>query len=72
MDLILLGLLAILGRFVFVLISPYGRCRWCRDKKGRGCWRCHGRRDVRRLGAGLAHKARLAIRQAWAEREWRR
>ena len=71
LNLIAAGLLAILGWGVFVLFSPYRRCRWCRNKpRGRGCWRCHGRRDVRRLGAGLAHKTRLAIRQDWAEREW--
>ena len=71
LNLIAAGLLAILGWSVFVLISPYRECRWCKDKRrGRRCWRCKGRRDVRRLGAGLVHKIRLAIRQAWAEREW--
>ena len=73
LHLIAAGLLAILGWSAFVLISPYRRCRWCRGKRrGRGCWRCKGRRDVRRLGARLVHKIKLAIGQAWTEREWRR
>jgi hypothetical protein len=72
-HLILAGLLAVLGWSVFVLISPYRPCRWCKSKRGsarRGCWRCKGKRDVRRLGAWPVHKIKLSLIQAWAEREW--
>ena len=41
-------------------------------RRRRGCWRCKGRRDVRRAGAWHVHKARLSLAQAWAEREWLR
>lgn len=66
-----LALLAVLGWALFVLISPYRTCRWCRERKGR-CWRCKGRRLTRRLGARLVHKVKLSLLQAWDEREWRR
>lgn len=66
------ALLAILGWGVFVLISPYRECRWCRGRRGRRCWRCKGSRQTRRLGSWAVHKIRLAIWQAWEERErWR-
>lgn len=39
-----------------------------RPRRKRGCWRCHGSRQTRRLGARQVHKARLALRQAWDER----
>jgi hypothetical protein len=69
LSLIAAGLLAILGWSAFVLISPYRRCRWCRNRTGR-CWRCDGRRLTRRLGAYHVHKVRLSLRQAWDERGW--
>ena len=71
-HLLALGLLALLGRAVFVYISPERTCRWCRGerKRRRGCWRCKGDGKTWRLGARLVHKVRLAIGQAWAEREW--
>ena len=38
-------------------------------RRSRGtCWRCKGRRLTRRLGAYHAHKLRLSLIQAWAER----
>jgi hypothetical protein len=61
--------LGIVGWLVFAYVSPYRECRWCRGKrKGRRCWRCHGRKQVRRLGAYHIHKVRQSIRQAWDER----
>jgi hypothetical protein len=69
LHLILYLLLAVLARGLFVLVFPYRRCRWCaRKPRGRSCWRCHGTRDVRRFGAGIAVKVRNAVKQAWAER----
>jgi hypothetical protein len=66
------ALTAILGWAVFVLVSPYRECRWCRNKPRRHtCWRCH-ERPVRRLGAKPVHKVKLSLIQAWEEREWRR
>ena len=67
--LIALGLLAILGRGIYVLFSPYRTCRWCRNRRGR-CWRCKGTRRTRRLGARHVHKVKLSLMQAWNEREW--
>lgn len=74
LTLIAAGLLAILGRGIFVLSWPYRECAWCRNerRRRRGCWRCKGRGETRRIGAWLAHKIKLAIRQAREEREWRR
>lgn len=61
--------LAILARAVFVYVSPYRECRWCRSRpRGRRCWRCHGSNQVRRLGAKQVHRVRLALQQAWDER----
>lgn len=65
----LAGLLAVLGWALFVLVSPYRPCRWCRGHKGR-CWRCKGRRLTRRLGAYHVHKVKLSLLQAWDERGW--
>lgn len=73
LHLIAAGLVGVLVWAVFVLFSPYRPCRWCRNRRPserRSCWRCKGRRDVRRFGAWPVHKIRLAIAQAWAEREW--
>ena len=45
-------LLAVAGRAVFVYVSPYRACRWCRERRvGRRCWRCKGSKLTRRLGA---------------------
>lgn len=64
-------LLGILGRGLFVLVSPYRECRWCRDKpRRRGCWRCKGMKVTRRLGAYHVHKVKLSLIQAWDERGW--
>jgi len=75
LNLIAAGLLGVLGWSVFVLFSPYRDCRQCMSaprNSRRSCWRCHGTRETRRLGAGLVHKIRLAVAQAWAERGfWR-
>ena len=69
-------LLLILGRALVVLIWPYKDCGWCADRKvrprpwnRRRCWFCHNRRLRRRLGAGLVHKVKLSLVQAWDE--WR-
>jgi hypothetical protein len=66
------GMLGILGWGIFVLISPYRTCRWCRRKTGGRprCWRCKGTRLTRRLGAYHVHKVKLSLIQAWDEREW--
>ena len=57
-------------RLIWVHFHPYKDCRWCRDKRrGARCWRCHRRRQVRRLGAWHTHKLALSLREAWAE--WR-
>ena len=68
-------LLAVLGRGLAVLIWPYKDCGWCKNRKehprpwNRGrCWFCHGSRLRRRLGAGLVHKVKLSLIQAWNER----
>lgn len=64
-----LVMLAILARAVFVYFAPYRECRWCRSRpRGRRCWRCHGSRQTRRLGARMVHKVRLSLQQAWEER----
>ena len=72
-------LLALLGRGLFVLVSPYRACRWCKDRKrqprpwNRGrCWFCRNTRLTRRLGAKQVHKIKLSLIQAWGEREFRR
>jgi hypothetical protein len=69
--------LGIFGWAVFVLLSPYRTCRWCRAGGWLArlpgparCWRCHGRKLTRRLGAYHAHKVKLSLQQAWDEREW--
>jgi hypothetical protein len=65
------ALTAILGWAVFVLVSPYRECRWCRDKpRRRGCWRCKGTKLTRRFGAWPVHKVKLSLIQAWDERAW--
>jgi hypothetical protein len=67
---------SIVAWVVFVHFSPYGKCRWCRTPeqrkrfRGRQCWRCHGSKLVRRLGAKQVHKVKLALQQQWAERTW--
>jgi hypothetical protein len=62
-------LLAVLAWSVFVYISPYRECRWCRNRpKGRRCWRCKRTKLTRRLGAKPVHKIALSLRQAWEER----
>jgi hypothetical protein len=65
----LIVLLAVLGRAVFVFFSPYRTCRWCEGRRrGRRCWRCHGTKQVRRIGAKHVHKVRMSLLQAWEER----
>lgn len=71
---VLLGLAAV--RSLFVLFLPYKDCGWCKDRRAyprpwnRGrCWFCHGTRLRRRLGAGLVHKIKLSLIQAY--QEWR-
>ena len=73
LHLIALGMLAVLGWLVFVFFNPHRPCRWCKNRKRpRRCWRCHGHREYFRLGAGLAHKVKLSLIEAWQEREfWR-
>jgi hypothetical protein len=62
-------LLAVLGWSVFAYFSPYRECRWCRNRpRGRRCWRCHGAKLTRRLGAKQVHKVALSLAQAWEER----
>ena len=62
-------LLAVLAWAVFVYLSPYRQCRWCRGRQpGRGCWRCKGTRMTRRLGAKQVHKVKLSLQQAWEGR----
>jgi hypothetical protein len=64
-------LLAVVGRAVFVLASPYRECRWCRAGRRRGgCWRCKGTKLTRRFGAYHVHKVKLSLIQAWDERGW--
>lgn len=66
--LIVLGLL--LGWALFVHGSPYKACPWCKHKKpGRSCWRCGGRRELRRLGSVYVRRAKVAARNQI--REWR-
>jgi hypothetical protein len=68
-EIVAVVLLAVLGRAVFVYLSPYRPCRWCAGRRvGRRCWRCKGSKHTRRLGAKTAHKVRLSVRQAWEER----
>lgn len=62
-------LLVILAWAVFVHLSPYRECRWCKNRRpGRRCWRCKGTRLTRRLGAKQVHKVKLSLQQAWDER----
>ena len=62
-------LLAVAARAVFVYFSPYRACRWCAGRRiGRRCWRCKGTKLTRRIGAKTAHKVKLSLQQAWAER----
>lgn len=65
-----LVLLGVLGWAVFVYLSPYRRCRWCRlfASLRLRCRRCKGAKLTRRLGAKHVHKVRLSLRQAWEER----
>lgn len=65
LHLIAAGLLALLGRGVFVYFAPYRRHRRC---DGHGCRRCRGSGQKRRLGANLTHKVKLSLMQAWEER----
>lgn len=74
-DLIAAGMLILLAWGVFVYLSPYRTCRWCRKDgllvrlAGRGrCFRCRGTRLTRRLGAYHVHKVKLSLIQAWEER----
>ena len=64
-------LLAVLGWAVFVYLSPYRKCRWCAAFAAIGlrCRRCKGTKLTRRIGAKHAHRVRLSLGQAWAERE---
>ncbi|HEY2059966.1 MAG TPA: hypothetical protein VGH57_16475 [Amycolatopsis sp.] len=67
----LVVLLSASGWAVFVLFSPYRKCRWCSGTgrwMGQRCWRCKGTRLARRAGAGLVHKVKLSLRQAWDDR----
>jgi hypothetical protein len=70
---VLLVLIAVRG--LFVLIWPYKTCGWCKNRRQhprpwnrRGCWFCGSTRMRRRLGAGLVHKVKLSLIQAWDER----
>jgi hypothetical protein len=70
-------LVLIAARGLFLLFWPYKTCGWCKDRREhprpwnrRRCWFCHNTRMRRRLGAGLVHKVKLSLRQAWDEREW--
>ena len=67
-------LVIIAARALFVLVSPYRECRWCRNnaRRRRGCWRCKGTKLTRRFGAWPVHKVKLSLVRAWDEREWRR
>jgi hypothetical protein len=63
-------LLALIARAMFVYLSPYKTCPWCKHKEpGRPCWRCGGHREVRRPGAAHIRRARLAARSVL--RDWR-
>ena len=66
---------AIAARALFLLIWPYKTCGWCKHRarrrrpwNRRSCWFCHNTRLRRRLGAGLVHKVKLSLAQAWRER----
>jgi hypothetical protein len=66
LHLIAFGLLALLGRGVFVFFAPYRRHRRC---GGHGCARCRGTGLKRRLGAYHVHKLKLSLAEAW--QDWR-
>jgi hypothetical protein len=70
LELAALVLLAVAGWSVFVLFSPYRKCRWCQvfDRFRLSCRRCKGAKLTRRLGAKHVHKVRLSLQQAWDER----
>jgi hypothetical protein len=71
LQLAALVLVLIAGRGVYVYLKPYRECRWCRPgrrRRGARCWRCHGTRLTRRLGAWHAHKIRDSLQRAWQER----
>lgn len=63
-------LAAVLGWALFAYFSPYRACRWCEAfaSIGMRCRRCRGTKLTRRLGARVAHKVGLSLRQAWDER----
>ena len=64
-------LVAVAGWAVFVHASPERDCRWCGlfDRVYLRCWRCKGTHRTWRLGARKVHELKLALQQAWAERE---
>lgn len=64
--------LAVLARFVFLLLAPaMRRCRWCRQDS-RWCLRCGGRREHFRFGVRTARRVRTAVREARREARARR
>ena len=69
--------LGVVAWLLFLLVKPYGTCRWCKKRRNgkrwpcrRRCWRCGNTRLARRLGAYHVHKVRQSLAQAWDEREW--
>jgi hypothetical protein len=69
-------LVLIAARGLFVLFWPYTTCGWCKDRRARPrpwnrrrCWFCQNTRMRRRIGAGLVHKVKLSLIQAY--QEWR-
>ena len=73
LHLLLFGLIAFIGRAVFVYVSPRRTCPWCAGERKRfRCLRCKGRGEVWRPGARLARRAHVAAVRAWRERRYER
>lgn len=69
--LVLVGLAVVTGYAIWAYNHPWRDCPRCkgsgrnalstRRRRGR-CWRCHGAREVRTLGARAMHRAVRSVR----------
>jgi len=60
---------------------PFRPCVWCKGtglRKGSNsrrhgyCWRCHGNKQVQRLGSRVVHRLAWAVRGEWSRARVRR
>ena len=77
----LIGCAALLAYAASLYKYPWRPCTWCQgsglargsNKRRHGrCWRCHGTKQVQRLGSRTVHRLAWAIRGEWSRSRARR